>query len=416
VRTVRVSVVVLSVAALTGCGPHLARAHKHLPAPPPLKPVTQLPVTDRGTVEPDVSGLPADPAAAPVRPDKYRRLTAAECRALAVQNAPLADELDRHPDNFPRGHPLFHVFHGRPELAHAGRVVRGYAADELRNRAAGDALDDFFRLAQAEGQFDLLAKARAELGTQLDAAEKALAVGLRDRADADELRRQRLDLDAQLARLEAGIAALNASLRGRLGLAPDDPLPIWPDDPLRVRPEDVEAGQAVATGLYYRPDLNLLRALLGGEDRGSAELSRSVLLGVNPLLGPGGRSSTPNPLGGLIGALAHQRDKSAAAVRDQVAGLLASRERQAEGEIRAAVTNVHGNRSATVARSAAVRVLSAKVTDLEKRQQQGLNVTAELAKARLDLLTAKGEMLRAATDWHVAEARLRQAMGLLVRE
>jgi hypothetical protein len=414
VRTVRASVVLLCVAALTGCGPHRAHAHKHPPGPPP-KPAPQLPVTNRGAVEPDVSGLPTDPAPTPARSDKYRRLTAAECRALAAQNAPLADELDRHPDNLPPGHPLSHFFRRGPELAGAGRLVRGYTADELRNRAAGDALDDFFRLAQAEGQFDLLARAHAELRTQLTAAEKALAAGLSDRADADELRRQLFDLEAQLARLEAGIGGLNAALRGRLGLAPDDPLPIWPDDPLRVRPEDVDAAQAVATGLYYRPDLNLLRALLAGGAGG--ELTRAVLAGMNPLLGPGGRAPIPNP---LVGALAHlpanRERQRPEAFRDQVAGVLAARERQAEAEIRAAVANVHGNRSAAAARSAAVRVLSAKVADLEKRERQGLSVTAELTRARLELLTARGELLRAAADWHVAEARLRQAMGLLVRE
>jgi hypothetical protein len=409
------SVVLLCVAALAGCGPHRARVHTP-PAGPPLKPAPQLPVTNRGTVEPDVSGLPADPAPTPARPDQYRRLTAAECRALAVAHTPLADELDRHPDNLPPGHPLAHFFRKRSELVGVSRMVRGYAADELRNRAAGDALDDFFRLAQAEGQFDLLSRAHAELRTQLAAAEKALAAGLSDRADADDLRRQLSDLEAQIAKLEAGIGGLNASLRGRLGLAPDDPLPIWPDDPLRVRPEDVDAAQAVATGLFYRPDLNLLRALLARG--GGGELTRAVLTGVNPLLGPGGRA--PNPLAGLLGVLAHlsaSRERQRPEVfRDQVAGALAAREQQAEAEIRAAVANVHGNRSAAAARSTAVRVLSAKVADLEKRERQGLNVTAELTRARLELLTAKGELLRAAADWHVAEARLRQAMGLLVRE
>jgi hypothetical protein len=418
VRTVRASVVLLCVAALAGCGPHRARVHKHPAGPPPARPTPHLPVTDRGAVEPDVSGLPTDPAPSPARPDQYRRLTAAECRALAVANAPLADEFDRHPDNLPPGHPLAHFFRTRPELAGAGRLVRGYAADELRNRAAGDALDDFFRLAQAEGQFDLLAKAHAELRTQLAAAEKALAAGLRDRADTDELRRQLFDLEAQLAKLEAGIGGLNASLRGRLGLPTDDPFPIWPDDPLRVRPEDVDAAQAVATGLYYRPDLNLLRALLA--DGAGGELTRAVLTGVNPLLGPDGRAPGPNPLAGLVGGLAHlsasRERQRPEPFRDQVTGVLAARERQAEAEIRAAVANVHGNRSAVAARSAAVRVLSARVADLEKRERQGLNVTAELTRARLELLTAKGELLRAAADWHVAEARLRQAMGLLARE
>ena len=46
----------------------------------------------------------------------------------------------------------------------------------------------------------------------------------------------------------------------------------------------------------------------------------------------------------------------------------------------------------------------------------GLSVAADLAKAKLDLLKARGDLLQAAADWNAAEAKLRQAMGLLVRE
>jgi hypothetical protein len=36
--------------------------------------------------------------------------------------------------------------------------------------------------------------------------------------------------------------------------------------------------------------------------------------------------------------------------------------------------------------------------------------------AKLDLLKAKGDLLTSVTEWHVTEVKLRQAMGLLVRE
>ena len=52
----------------------------------------------------------------------------------------------------------------------------------------------------------------------------------------------------------------------------------------------------------------------------------------------------------------------------------------------------------------------------EKRAAAGQPVSAELVKAKLDLWKSQGEMLTAAAKWNQADAKLRKAMGLLVRE
>jgi outer membrane protein TolC len=362
-------------------------------------------------VEPDVSALPLDVnRKPPARPTEYRRLTANECRALAAKSAPFADDLDNHPDNTAPNHPHLHPLKPTPAEAAQGRLVRGYAADELRNRAAGDALEQFFQLAEAEGQFDLLAKSLAELRTRLTEAEEALKRGLADRAGVDTLRVQVLDLEAQVAKLEAGIGSLNAALRARLDLDPRDPLPLWPDDPLRVAPGEPDVEEAVRTGLLYRPDLNLLRALLADQGRAADDLMQTLLKQVSPLLA---RLAT-NPLVGILLPNGTRHDREA--TRRQVASMLSDRERQAEAEIRSGVLTLRGHRLAAVATAAEVRRLTAKVQEVEKRAAAGQQVTAELTKARLDLWKAQGELLKSAADWNRAEAKLRQAMGLLVRE
>lgn len=392
---------VLLLAALAGCHTPGAPVPR---APQPAGP--QLPEGAREPIEPDVSALPTDAPAPAARPDRYRRLTAAECRALAVAAAPLAGTLDAHPDSVPPAHEKL-----RPALAqfaHASRLVRGHAADELRSRAAADALADFFKLAEAEGQLDLLAATDAELRAQLVDAETAIAAGLRDRADAPGLRRKLLDLAAKRAQLEAAVSALNASLVTKLGLAPDDARPLWASDPLRVKPEDVDAEAAVASALQYRSDLNLLREL---RDSGSGELADAVLDAANPLL-----SSVPRD--GAIAALcalAKQADKQRAA-RDRVGEVLAARERQAEGEVRAAVALLMGHRSSAAARALDARAADAKLAEVRTRADAGQSVAAELAVAKLDVLKAKGELLSAAVEWHIAEVKLRAALGALARE
>jgi len=378
---------------------------------PAVKPApAQLPVTVRSRAEPDVSAVTVDPAASsPSRPARYRRLTAAECRVLAIKNAPLADELNTHPDNTPPAHSLGKK---RPELAHESRLVRGYAADDIRNRAAGEALELFYKLAAAEGSFDHAASAHAILSKQRESAEKAVAVGAEDRAGVEKLRRQLLELESQLAKLEAGIAALNAGLAGRLGLDPADQTPLWPADPLRVSGEVPDAEQAVACAFKYRPDLNLLRMLVTDEDPGG-ELAKEVLRSVNPLLSVADAGS---PLAAFVAILKKEPKAAEAKVQRQLQGVLAARERQADAEVRAAVAMVRGDLAAVAAKAAEVRNLSKKIAELEKREMAGQPVLAELTIARLDLLKLRGELVQAAADWHISDVKLRQALGLLIRE
>lgn len=393
-----------AVAAGAGCFHTSKRAGTPKTLPP------TLPTISRSTIVPDVSGLPLETGGKPpTRPGEYRKLTTYECRYLAVKNAPFADDLDGHPANR-AGHPLLHP--GQPSASDAelGQRTRGYLADDFRNTAAGETLEQFFQLAQSEGQFDLLAKSLGELRARLADAEDAEKRGLADRAGVDALRVQVLDLEAKIAQLEAGIGAINAGLRARLGLDAADPLPLWPDDPLHVRPDDVDIDEALRTGLFYRPDLNLLRTLLSDDGRAADDFTQALLKQVSPLLA----ALRSNPIVGVL--LPHGNRTQREATRRQMESMLTRREQQAEAEIRASSLTLRGHRLACVAKAAEVRRQAAKVQEVEKRAAAGQPVTAELTKARLDLWKAQGELLKAAIDWHIADVKLRQAMGLLVRE
>src|SRR5207248_10862848 len=83
----------LAAAGLPGCSPHFTRGLS-----PPTKPTPVLPLTARSPIEPDVSALPIDTTGLPPsRPAQYRRLTAAERRALAIKNASSVVDLDNQP-------------------------------------------------------------------------------------------------------------------------------------------------------------------------------------------------------------------------------------------------------------------------------------------------------------------------------
>jgi outer membrane protein TolC len=157
----------------------------------------------------------------------------------------------------------------------------------------------------------------------------------------------------------------------------------------------------------------LLRALLNSDDPGG-ELSKTILSSVNPVLGT---KAATNPFIGLVAPLMKNPTVGESKTERQIAGLLASRERQADAEVRAAVATLRGNRASVAAKGAEVRNLTAKVADLKKRADAGVaGAEVEYTLARLDLLKLRGELVQAVADWHQADVKLRQAMGLLVRE
>ncbi|MBV9122817.1 MAG: TolC family protein, partial [Planctomycetes bacterium] len=63
-----------------------------------------------------------------------------------------------------------------------------------------------------------------------------------------------------------------------------------------------------------------------------------------------------------------------------------------------------------------VTSLRGRVRELEARQARGLDSYADLTKARLDLLQAQGDGVKAVTDWHLALAKLKMDQGVLIQE
>jgi hypothetical protein len=384
-------------AVAAGCGRH-TRSTSCKPKTPPA----ELPLTGRSAIEPDLSALRAPRGSLTRPPAEYRRLTAEDTRILAVTHTPLADDLDRMDE--PRKHPHKH------DPTDTTRRVRGYLADELRNRNAAETLNEYFQLLQSEGQADLLAKSFAEVRARLTDAEEAQKQGLADRAGIDNLRIQLLELESKGANLDAGIDSLNVALRARLGLDTADALRLWPNDPLRVSPDDIDIEEAVRTGLYYRPDLNLIRTLLADGGQGADDLGQAVLMQVSPLLA----RLKNNPLVELL-TICREREKRDK-TRSQLESLLESRTRQAEAEIRAAALTLRGHRLATAAKAAEVARQAAVLAELEKRAAAGQSVASDLSRSRLELWRLQGEVLQSAINWHTAHVKLRQAMGLLVRQ
>jgi outer membrane protein TolC len=287
--------------------------------------------------------------------------------------------------------------------------VLHHAADEARNRSAGDAMEAFYRLVEAEGRLPLLLHSQKEVNQSLRRAEELQAKGLPPPVEISVIRKQLTDLRSDEVNVRIAILQLNARLKALLGLPCGD-YSLWPLANLKVVPEEFDIHEAVDYGLHHRPDLALLEALADGLDTHSLALAGQVLGGVNPLLG--GPSSSPS-CASLLACLDGSKTQSA---EQQVQTLLAERKRQATEEIRQAVRLVVYRVQLVILARQKVESEERRIKELEEKKAKGLEAEGDLSTARLNLYKAQGERLREVVNWEIARAQLRQAQGRLLEE
>ena len=343
----------------------------------------------------------------------YRRLTEAECLTLAVRNCGPAHRLDRE-----QFEALATCRSGSNGRAKADAL--GHAADELRNRAGGDALDLYAKLVAAEAGRQVYAEAAADLAALLDEAATAMKLGVKEPDDIAELERQHAEVRAEIAKLDGSIRELNHGLRALLGVDENSPGHFWPDAPT-VRPVDLDIDRALSMARTYRPDILLPKSLHSSPDPLAPQIARQLLGATNPFLGlePGSLPPGLGLLGRTIASflrLPVPGPTDSAQTQRQVAGLTGDRETLATAEVRAAADRVTACAARAVVYRDAVESLGSRVADLERTRDAGRPVTVPLANAKAAWRKAKGQLIVAATDHQAAVAKFRQSQGLLVRE
>ncbi len=357
---------------------------------------------------PDLSALPATlpaAAAAPV-PARYLSLSAEECRRSACTHAALARGILAAVDGNPR--PGSHAS-AKGAVDDLRRTVAGELAREARNRAAGGALELYYRLQEAELLADLLARSLDEVDALVRAADTLAANGFSEAPEAFALRKSQLDLRAEQVSLRAGVRRLNAELKPLLGLeAAEENL--LPADGFQVATDQLDPRAAVAHALAGRGDLRAVRALQGGLDTQTVDAVRQAVAGLLPPLGAiTAAANTFAP--GLRVLLPFLQKTDVEKVRRQVKLLQEDREREIAKDVVEAVDDYHTQRDRLAVSRRRVVVEAARVADLTVKRNNGLPVETELRKARLDLLAAEREQLKDAFAWKRADVTVRKLLG-----
>ncbi len=391
----------------------LAGCRFHAPAPPtPRQPTptvapisAELPLTKATRTEPDLRGL----AKTPVRQisasedARYRRLTEPVCQALAAQHTQLANALDDE-GRIP----------AKCETASdkLKQTVRFHTALELRNRAAADALDRFFQLANAEASTDLLREAFPVHDNLIAKAKAARAADVRFPLDPADLERQRSQTRSQLEQSETSSELLNIDLKRRLGLPPASEH-LWPSGDFGINTEVVDAEPAVNAAIADRPELRGLRAVY-------ANLTVDTLSSARGALGAGGSPPAPRGLARFI--LKHRGPDAEALAelevrRKQLADLIAARERDIADETRAAVVSLNAQtRRVQLARDRLDAWTAKRADAIKKREANQPGAELLESQVTMEWLKARAEAVSEVMAWHQARVRLKAAQGWLAWE
>lgn len=422
----RVSIPLLAGLALlagtAGCS--LCRRHCASCTPAPVEPA--LPAIERPALEPDLLQLaqslqPVTPPGDADAASRYRVLSPKQCQCLAAEHAPTANAMDSKRRSLAEKQASACALcnhHKSDEQSAFQESMLLYSALEIRNDFSGQALEWYYQLAGAEAKADLL-NASLERGRDtLARMERLRKQGIRLPAPIEEYQRQIVSLQLEQAQNQLVIEQLNSKLRQAMAFAPEHRWRFWPDPGAPVGPEtihDVEA--AVHLGLDQRPQLLLLRSMIANLNRNTLSSARTMLSTLSPLLGM--TSSPACKVLGWVGKVTHIQpglDDEVEKVRAQLTDYLREREQIVAAEIREAAYEVRARREVTILAREAADHWRERIKDLEKQQNQGMPVFADLTTAHMEWNKARGEVVKEFLGWKIAAMKVKKAQGILPAE
>ncbi|MBW3596491.1 MAG: hypothetical protein KY475_04355 [Planctomycetes bacterium] len=400
----------LVAAALSGCAsdkPFSLPWHAPCETPEPN-------LFGRGMIPADAP-LPASFAAttaiAPPAGGPYVLMSAQEAQCRAAEQAVTAHLVDIERELAIASIPP------RPE----SRVARGLRvhqqllalrAGQIRNDAAGEALETFYQLAGAEASLTSLEKTLAHVRTTLGYLDELRAEGIQTPTDESELRRQELDLLRRRAELEWTIAQLNGQLRLLTGLCLEAPVRIWPDADFLVAGEPVDGHGALEIALASRADLAILRLLSATLDEATMPLVRGALQTRDATLG-----NVTSGFDRLLQLLRPARGEDELRAREaQLSALLVESERELTVAVYAAAGAMQMRRDQAVLAKMSLERARQQLSELRQMRDIGQATAFDVAAQEGSVLEAESLLAQKAAQWRVAQVKLRQAMGVLALE
>jgi outer membrane protein TolC len=334
----------------------------------------------------------------------YRTLYEHEAQCQAAQASSKAALLEQEEAQAGRKH------HSSRKSEMQQAILRT-AALEQRNSDAGDALELFYKLAEAEAKWDLLQQSIKQVDEAIEQGKKLKAQGLKVPAEFEDFQQQQRKLQADRVRLDGGIDKLNRLLGKMLDLqdVPERER-LLPAVDLQIAEAPMDIASAVALGLSNRPELQMLRQARDDTSPATVDAIRKLLSVANPLLG---MSSSGHCVKKLIALLC----KNETGVRqEQIDQYLKQREKEIADDIRQAVIDLQSQVQIVGLARARAKDAQDKLKERQEKRAQGTASAVDVTTARLTLLKARVELTQEMMAWYSARVKLKQAQGLLVIE
>jgi hypothetical protein len=385
--------------------------------PPELLPLGGRAVAPDELAVPPLSGPPPESLGVAKPLPCYRRLGARECQCLAATTAVYANLLALEQEAVAKQAGQARSSHRKGAVIALKREVLALLAAEDRNRWAGQALDSYYRLGEAEASWDIVQLSLSHVQDALGKARDLKAKGLESPVDESQVYRQQLDLQAQGAQLQEQIQQFNGDLHGRLGFNPcGEGWRVWPAEAFSLPDVPPDEKAAVSVGLESRPELVLLNLLEKELNAGNLDTVRQLLRSLNGMLGQSPLAALCPKLQRLLSQLCNSSDAELGVRRQQLSLYHAQREREVIEEIRATVQMIWEQVEVVVLVQRRAESWQAKVRELEEKETKGLGSFAETADARGEWLRARRKVVEEFITLQRLHVRLRQAQGILPLE
>ena len=371
---------------------------------PALSPPGSLQPERPPTGMPDLSGLPASlpaghgQAGAEVA-GSYRVFQPCEVQCRAAVTYPLGNALASESAAIGSA-----CYRGKKKQSSADlkSQILAYRAAEERNKAAGQAMEAFYLLGEAEVSRDLVRRSKAQIAAMLDDVNRLQQQGIRLEKGLADLRRQWPEALDQEAQVRLSAEQLNSRLRQLVGLCPENAEPIWPAVDWKVVAEPLDEQAAICEGLRHRADVGAAAMLAQSVDDDNLEGAGAAMAMI-----------TGMPAGGHS-----HRSGEADSRRSQFNQLYAGRRQAATEEIRLAVRTVEIRLQQIAIAKLKVDRAAEQIETLRLRRArpEGGVTVLDVGAAELQLIQRQGDLVHQAAAWRIAQAKLKEAQGLLAVE
>jgi hypothetical protein len=344
-------------------------------------------------------------------PDEtYQLLTPADCQCRAAANANLANlvELEEHWASVIIECDSKIV---QENLCLQRDLLELHAAD-VRNKAAGAAMQAYYQLAGIEARKHYLEQAILETTRSRDRADKLRKSGLPVELDREEVAIRLSELEDQRLQLDYARVQLNGQLQKQLGYPVSETSFFWPQVDWAPDMGALDPEAELAAGLPNRFDLRGLELVLCNLEKTTLRVARGVLAVADGTLG------TVEPTEGIVHRIRciNCTDHEVDVRCKQLSMLYNDTEQLATAEIKGAVYQVVLQQQRVALARAAVEDRRTALDAMTARRDADDVQVFEISAARGRLYDAESDLIEQSASLKIAKVRLRQTQAALAAE